>query len=103
MNAKQLGYAVEEYKGVFRFTYKQEGIDIKIYINLNVAGYNARIDIRLPTAGCYCSLRERVNDAEEIATLLTKVKIIAYTLSSNDSSNTLSNDNNARRLHTSHD
>lgn len=83
MNAKQLGYTVEEYKGVFRFTYKEEGINIAIYINLNVAGYNAAVDIRLPTEGCYCSLRERVNDAEEITILLTKVKIIADTLRSN--------------------
>lgn len=82
MNAKQLGYTVEEYKGVFRCTCEKKGITI--YINLNVAGYNAAVDIRLPTEGCYCSLRERVNDAEEVAILLTKVKIIADTLRGNN-------------------
>lgn len=78
MNAKQLGYTIEEYKGVFRCTYKENGITI--YINLNVAGYNYSVDIRLPTEGCYCSLRGRVNDEEEITILLTKVKIIADAL-----------------------
>lgn len=82
MNAKQLGYTIEEYKGVFRFTCKENGITI--YINLNVAGYNASVDIRLPTKGCYCSLRERVNDEEEIEILLTKVKIISDTLRGNN-------------------
>lgn len=82
MNVKQLGYTVEEYNGAFRCTCKEKGINI--YINLNATGYNACVDIRLPTEGCYCSLRERVNDAEEITILLTKVKIIADTLSSND-------------------
>lgn len=81
MKLKQLGYTIEEYNGVFRCTCKEKGITI--YINLNVAGYNASVDIRLPTEGCYCSLRERVNDAEEITILLTKVKIIADTLRSN--------------------
>ena len=80
MKLKQLGYAIEEYKGVFRCACKEKGI--AIYINLNVAGYNASADIRLPTEGCYCSLRGRVNDAEEITILLTKVKIIADTLRS---------------------
>ena len=82
MNAKQLGYTIEEYKGAFRFTCKENGITI--YINLNVAGYNASVDIRLPTEGCYCSIRERVNDAEEVAILLTKVKLIADTLRGNN-------------------
>lgn len=82
MNAKQLGYTIEEYKGVFRCICNEKGITI--YINLNVAGYNASVDIRLPTEGCYCSLRERVNDAEEITILLTKVKIIADTLRGNN-------------------
>lgn len=82
MNAKQLGYTIEEYKGVFRCICKEKGITI--YINLNVAGYNASVDIRLPTEGCYCSLRERVNDEEEIEILLTKVKIIADTLRGNN-------------------
>ena len=82
MNAKQLGYTIEEYKGVFRFICNEKGITI--YINLNVAGYNASVDIRLPTEGCYCSLRERVNDEEEIEILLTKVKIIADTLRGNN-------------------
>ena len=82
MNAKDLGYTIEEHKGVFRCTCKEKGVTI--YINLNVAGYNASVDIRLPTEGCYCSLRKRVNDAEDITILLTKVKIIADTLSSND-------------------
>lgn len=82
MNAKQLGYTIEEYKGVFRFTYKENGITI--YINLNVAGYNASVDIRLPKEGCYCSLKGRVNDEEEITILLTKVKIIADTLRYNN-------------------
>ena len=82
MNAKQLGYTIEEYKGAFRFTCKENGITI--YINLNVAGYNAAVDIKLPTEGCYCSLRERVNDEEEIEILLTKVKIIADTLRGNN-------------------
>lgn len=81
MELEQLGYTIEEDKGVFRCTYKEKGISI--YININVAGYNASVDIRLPTEGCYCSLRERVNDAEEITILLTKVKIIADTLRSN--------------------
>ena len=82
MKAKQLGYTIEEYNGAFRFTCNENGITI--YINLNVAGYNADVDIRLPTAGCYCSLRERVNDEEEITILLTKVKIIADTLRGNN-------------------
>lgn len=82
MNAKQLGYTIEEYKGVFRCICNEKGITI--YINLNVAGYNASVDIRLPTEGCYCSLRERVNDEEEIVILLTKVKIIADTLRGNN-------------------
>ena len=82
MNAKQLGYTIEEYKGAFRFICKENGITI--YINLNVAGYNASVDIRLPTEGCYFSTRERVNDAEEVAILLTKVKIIADTLRGNN-------------------
>ena len=82
MNAKQLGYTIEEYKGVFRCICNEKGITI--YINLNVAGYNASVDIRLPTEGCYCSLRERVNDEEEIEILLTKVKIIADTLRGNN-------------------
>ena len=82
MNARQLGYSVEEYNGVYRFANKEKGITI--YINLNVAGYNASVDIRLPTEGCYCSLRKRVNDAEEVAILLTKVKIIADTLRGNN-------------------
>ena len=81
MKAKQLGYTIEEYKGAFRFTCKENGITI--YINLNVAGYNYSVDIRLPTEGCYCSLRGRVNDEEEITILLTKMKIIAYTLRDN--------------------
>ena len=85
MNAKQLGYTVEEYKGVFRCTCKEKGI--AIYINLNATGYNASAAIRLPTEGCYCSLRERVNDAEDISRLLTKVKIIADTLRSNNTQN----------------
>lgn len=82
--ARQLGYTIEEYKGVYRFANKEKGITI--YINLNVAGYNASVDIRLPTEGCYCSIRERVNDEEEITILLTKVKIIADTLRSNSGS-----------------
>ena len=82
MKAKQLGYTIEEYKGVFRCICNEKGITI--YINLNVAGYNASVDIRLPTEGCYCSLRERVNDEEEIEILLTKVKIIADTLRGNN-------------------
>ena len=82
MKAKQLGYTIEAYKGAFRFTCKEKGITI--YINLNVAGCNASVDIRLPTEGCYCSLRERVNDEEEIEILLTKVKIIADTLRGNN-------------------
>ena len=82
MNAKHLGYTIEEYKGVFRCICNEKGITI--YINLNVAGYNASVDIRLPTEGCYCSLRERVNDEEEITILLTKVKIIADTLRGNN-------------------
>ena len=82
MNARQLGYSVEEYNGVYRFANKEKGITI--YINLNVAGYNASVAIRLPTEGCYCSLRKRVNDAEEVAILLTKVKIIADTLRGNN-------------------
>lgn len=82
MNAKQLGYTVEEYKGVFRCACKEKGI--AIYINLNVAGFNASVDIRLPTEGYYCSLRGRVNNAEEVAMLLTKVKIIADTLRGNN-------------------
>ena len=82
MNAKQLGYTIEECGGVFRCTCKEKGI--AIYINLNVAGYNASVDIRLPTEGCYCSLRERVNDAEEVVILLTKVSIIADTLRGNN-------------------
>ena len=81
MKLKQLGYAIEEYKGVFRCTCKEKGI--VIYINLNATGYNASADIRLPTEGCYCSLRERVNDVEEITILLTKVKSVADTLRSN--------------------
>ena len=84
MNVKQLGYTVEECNGAFRCTCKEKGFNIIIYINLNATGYNARVDIRLPTEGCYCSLRERVNDTEEITILLAKVKIIADTLSSND-------------------
>lgn len=82
MNAKQLGYTVEEYKGVFRCACKEKGI--AIYINLNVAGFNASVDIRLPTEGYYCSLRGRVNNAEEVAMLLAKVKIIADTLRGNN-------------------
>ena len=82
MKLKQLGYAIEEYKGVFRCTCKQKGI--AIYINLNVAGYNYSVDIRLPTEGCYCSISGRVNDEEEITILLTKVKIIADTLRGNN-------------------
>ena len=83
MKAKQLGYTIEAYKGAFRFTCKENGITI--YINLNVAGYNYSVDIRLPTEECYCSLRGRVNDEEEITILLTKMKIIAYTLRGNNS------------------
>lgn len=82
MNARQLGYSCEEYNGVYRFANKERGITI--YINLNVTGYNASIDIRLPTEGFYCSLRGRVNDAEDVAILLTKVKIIADTLRGNN-------------------
>ena len=82
MKTKQLGYTIEEYKGVFRFTCKEKGITI--YINLNVAGYNYSVDIRLPTEGCYCSLSGRVNDEEEIKILITKVKIIADTLRGNN-------------------
>ena len=80
MELKQLGYTIEENNGVFRCTCNEKGITI--YINLNATGYNASVDIRLSKEGCYCSLRERVNDAEEIALLLTKVKIIADTLRS---------------------
>ena len=82
MKTKQLGNTIEEYKGVFRFTCKEKSITI--YINLNVAGYNYAVDIRLPTEGCYCSLSGRVNDEEEITILLTKVKIIADTLRGNN-------------------
>ena len=82
MNAKQLGYTIEEYKGAFRFTLKEKGITI--YINLNVTGYNAAVDIILPTEGCYCSLKQRVNNEKEITILLTKVKIIADTLRDNN-------------------
>lgn len=82
MKTKQLGDTIEAYKGVFRFTCKEKGITI--YINLNVAGYNYSVDIRLPTEGCYCSLSGRVNDEEEIKILLTKVKIIADTLRGNN-------------------
>ena len=84
MKAKQLGYTIEEYKGVFRCICNEKGITITIYININVAGYNASVAIILPTDGCYCSLRERVNDEEDIEILLTKVKIIADTLRGNN-------------------
>lgn len=82
MTAEQLGYSGEELNGVYRFANKGKGITI--YINLNVAGYNASVDIRLPAEGYYCSLRGRVNDAEEVAILLTKAKIIADTLRGNN-------------------
>ena len=82
METKQLENTIEECKGVFRFTCKEKGITI--YINLNVAGYNYSVAIRLPTEGCYCSLSGRVNDEEDIVRLLTKVKIIADTLRGNN-------------------
>lgn len=77
-----LEYSGEECNGVYRFASKEKGITI--CINLNVAGYNASVGIRLPAEGCYCSLRKRVNDAEEVAILLSKVKIIADTLRGNN-------------------
>lgn len=83
MNAKQLGYTVEEYKGVFRFSHKEKGITI--YVNLNnVGGKNTAVDIELPAETRPYTIRLRVNDAEELAMLLTKVKIIADTLRGNN-------------------
>ena len=83
MNAKQLGYTVEEYKGVFRFSHKEKGITI--YVNLNnVGGKNTAVDIELPAEIRPYTIRLRVNDAEELAMLLTKVKIIADTLRGNN-------------------
>lgn len=78
MNAKQLGYTVEEYKGVFRFSHKEKGITI--YVNINVGGKNTAVDIELPAEIRPYTIRLRVNDAEELAMLLVKVKLIADTL-----------------------
>ena len=82
MKAKQLGYIIESYNDRVRYTCVEKGITIDI--DLHKAGRNTHVSIEVPLEKRYWDVDVRVNDAEEMACLLAKVKIIADTLRGNN-------------------
>lgn len=79
MTAEQLGYIIETYEDGLRYTYPSKGI--VIHRDLYKTGRNTHIFIEYaPSESRFWEVKVRVNDEEELAMLLVKVKLIADTL-----------------------